>query len=444
MFIKKNTKKIYRRETRRGLHGHSATPVTNYDQCHKIRYLEESKEAYAHDECVKISRLPKNCIVLFESEGAIDDSSRLLIDTGAAVSIVKSKSVRPYLYTYCDNKIQLTGIGNNAWTTEGTVSMGLELSGGYYIHKFQMVQDELLQNIPADGILGRDFLGGKAKINSIKNTLEIKQIGLVENANIKPVDIKEYSKCEKFTSSVNKLGLQRLVVPNGTSNMSIEKRKNSFNLTRKMVASSSDSAEDSSSSEREISRAAEKSSSSESTAERTSMNLWKHRNVQQYGDKKAGSSKSIEVVDKQNIEKGLKRSKKLKLEKNKRNDENLIKDVKEIVGGIVERFELLLNKKMEDINKKHEVLNEKINENSRKLSENIDKNFEILNKKIKVNDDKCENLNKSIMVDMKEKFEILTRKQLKTMINAKMVRKHRTKMRNLEDQNRCRSYLKML
>lgn len=107
----------------------------------------------------------------------------LLVDTGAAVSIIRADSLFGKTPLETRTKIQLTGIGTNILTTEGTSAVSLEFSGTLYTHKFQVVKSNHLMNIAAHGILGRDFLEDKVIINCIQKTFEIKEIGLAAQSN---------------------------------------------------------------------------------------------------------------------------------------------------------------------------------------------------------------------------------------------------------------------
>lgn len=138
------------------------------------RYAGDHKESKYKSE-----KLPKNFILTFKCTKAINGILSLLVDTGAAVSIIKTGGLHGETTIKKENKIHLTGIGVNSLTTEGTSMLNLELCGVNYTHQFHLIKNNQLTNITSDGILGRDFLDGKFIINCVENEIKIKEIGLV-------------------------------------------------------------------------------------------------------------------------------------------------------------------------------------------------------------------------------------------------------------------------
>lgn len=81
-----------------------------------------------------------------------DEKSRFLIDTGAAVSIIKPKLVSHQTKTY-NEQIALTG-STSSETVFATKSALFNIFGGK-VHKFLIID---LENVDFEGIIGLDFL----------------------------------------------------------------------------------------------------------------------------------------------------------------------------------------------------------------------------------------------------------------------------------------------
>lgn len=85
-----------------------------------------------------------------------NSGSTFLVDSQADISIFKASSVLSKLNINYSDKINIKGITNDTIKSIGSVHAYLEFPNFDLNCKFHLVSDDF--NIPADGILGRDFL----------------------------------------------------------------------------------------------------------------------------------------------------------------------------------------------------------------------------------------------------------------------------------------------
>lgn len=79
-----------------------------------------------------------------------------LVDTQADISIIKNNTIIPNTFYDSSERIRIKGVTDGSITSLGTISTKLFVSKFAIAHKFHIVPD--MFNIPADGILGKDFL----------------------------------------------------------------------------------------------------------------------------------------------------------------------------------------------------------------------------------------------------------------------------------------------
>lgn len=79
-----------------------------------------------------------------------------IVDTGADVSIFKRTNVHPDQMLDVSNPIKIKGITNGQTSSIGLTNTIILVNGHELEHKFHIVNSDF--PIPADGILGRDFL----------------------------------------------------------------------------------------------------------------------------------------------------------------------------------------------------------------------------------------------------------------------------------------------
>lgn len=85
-----------------------------------------------------------------------DRPIKLLIDTGAAISVLKENVLNSIVRVNDNNIINITGIGNTNTSTIGTVDAEIYLNNVSCRHTFHVVYNNF--SIPCDGILGLDFI----------------------------------------------------------------------------------------------------------------------------------------------------------------------------------------------------------------------------------------------------------------------------------------------
>ena len=86
-----------------------------------------------------------------------------LIDTEAEISIIKGSSLNPGSNYQLRKSIDIKGICNAVFKTEGIVELKLLTESHETVHTFHVLGE--ISALQYDGILGRDFFGGKRKRN---------------------------------------------------------------------------------------------------------------------------------------------------------------------------------------------------------------------------------------------------------------------------------------
>lgn len=127
--------------------------------------------------------------ILIQSEFNNNNASIFVVDTQADISIFKASSITSSnLYINPSEKINIKGITNNTIRSMGTAYSYLYLKTIDLEWKFHIVSDNF--EIPADGILGKDFLkankcrfGYDKMIISIDNFNQKETIPLIEGPN---------------------------------------------------------------------------------------------------------------------------------------------------------------------------------------------------------------------------------------------------------------------
>lgn len=79
------------------------------------------------ENILKTEKIPDNFILTFKSNHSKNGFLKLLIDTGARVSVLKSNCLRKNINIVASNKIKVTGIGTNNLTTNGIAIIHLNL-----------------------------------------------------------------------------------------------------------------------------------------------------------------------------------------------------------------------------------------------------------------------------------------------------------------------------
>lgn len=79
-----------------------------------------------------------------------------LLDTGAAISIVKENTLLSNVSINEFNKCHIQGIGNSLVETKGIIGTNIYLQNFKFFHTFHVVSNNFPINY--DGILGLDFL----------------------------------------------------------------------------------------------------------------------------------------------------------------------------------------------------------------------------------------------------------------------------------------------
>lgn len=79
-----------------------------------------------------------------------------MVDTQADVSIIKNNTIIPNTYYDASERIRIKGVTDGSIMSLGTISTKLFIPKFAISHKFHIVPN--MFNIPADGILGKDFL----------------------------------------------------------------------------------------------------------------------------------------------------------------------------------------------------------------------------------------------------------------------------------------------
>lgn len=111
---------------------------------------------------------------------------KLLIDSGAQVSLVAWRSVKPDVEVFKQERIKLSGLGNEQlMTTVGRVTTQIFVGDHTLTHNFQIISSKDL-GIPFDGILGMDFLSSlKCSLLIAESAMEV---GKVEPEKVPPTE----------------------------------------------------------------------------------------------------------------------------------------------------------------------------------------------------------------------------------------------------------------
>lgn len=104
---------------------------------------------------------------IFISSQFNNSGSTFLVDSQADISIFKASSIFSKLNINSSDKIQIKGITSDTITSIGSVHVYLIFPNFNLNCKFHIVSDDF--HIPADGILGRDFLKNNTCIIDYNN-----------------------------------------------------------------------------------------------------------------------------------------------------------------------------------------------------------------------------------------------------------------------------------
>lgn len=97
----------------------------------------------------------------------------LLIDSGADISVIKICNINPQQQIYYSHSVNIKGVTQNLVKTLGTTRTSIFFGNNALPHEFHVVENNF--PIPADGILGRDFLTRrKCILNYDKWTMHFK------------------------------------------------------------------------------------------------------------------------------------------------------------------------------------------------------------------------------------------------------------------------------
>ena len=86
---------------------------------------------------------------------AINGKLKLLVDTGADVSLIKANMIDAEATYNPENAITLQGINSNNIRSFGTVKCNVQFKDAVLEHEFHLAPKSL--NIRYDGIIGTDF-----------------------------------------------------------------------------------------------------------------------------------------------------------------------------------------------------------------------------------------------------------------------------------------------
>lgn len=101
---------------------------------------------------------------------------RLLVDTGASVSLIDVNSLKDEAYISHAGSISISGAFGQLEKTIGTTRVKMVIQGSVHEWDFQVVKKLNASN--KDGILGRDFLRPRALIDCTKDTIEFKSLNI--------------------------------------------------------------------------------------------------------------------------------------------------------------------------------------------------------------------------------------------------------------------------
>lgn len=110
-----------------------------------------------------------DCIIELPCDVAIKNKVRLLVDTGATVSLIKVDVLKDETRIFHNKQIAIQGIFNNSNFTIGETIASLKINNSFRRCPFQVIRDT--KSITTDGILGMDFLKNNAVINLYKNSI---------------------------------------------------------------------------------------------------------------------------------------------------------------------------------------------------------------------------------------------------------------------------------
>jgi hypothetical protein len=88
---------------------------------------------------------------------------KFLIDTGAEISIIKGSSLNSGVNYQLRKSVEIKGICDVVLKTGGIVELKLLTESHETVHTFHVLGE--ISALQYDGILGRDFFGGKRKRN---------------------------------------------------------------------------------------------------------------------------------------------------------------------------------------------------------------------------------------------------------------------------------------
>lgn len=103
---------------------------------------------------------------------------RLLIDTGAGTSLVNSDRIQSQTPVNQEERVTLKGVFGQEKATRGTVRAKLLYQGESHLCKFQLLEETM--SVEVDGILGMDFLAGRATIDCIRGKITFARLNTAE------------------------------------------------------------------------------------------------------------------------------------------------------------------------------------------------------------------------------------------------------------------------
>lgn len=122
---------------------------------------------------------------------------RLLVDSGAQISLIQKKCLQGQVRTNPNRSIRIKGIASQVINTEGTVYLKLRIVEGMEVdHSFHVVEEQL--DLPYCGLIGRDFFKKhKVVIDYAKESVRIRDREVKLCAELEPKAIS--STCRRQT-----------------------------------------------------------------------------------------------------------------------------------------------------------------------------------------------------------------------------------------------------
>lgn len=149
------------------------TQIRNSNCKEKVEILKTSDLKHGVNDIDSVEvEFVGDCLIEVESNLAVTGKFRLLVDTGASISIIDQGCINENVYIDKSKSVLINGIFAESKKTLGNVEAFLLIKGNEFSCNFQVINNENLIN--ADGIMGMDFLKNMAKLDFLANKLILK------------------------------------------------------------------------------------------------------------------------------------------------------------------------------------------------------------------------------------------------------------------------------